>query len=452
MATNATFTWIAQSGTIAQQVWYGQTSIVGSTLPPATGWNQGANLYSPTATSATLNNLQENTMYNFAVESVCSTGASTWSIIQKYKLLCPAITSAVVHTNSVDISVSVINASQLALAIGQLVLAIADSSGNVLQSVTYSGAAILSTINNTFTGLTPATPYNVLVKTTPAGGGAQSVCSTTAITAASLTPCTGLSFTVTNVTATGFKVIPSGLNTGDTYDVSTDNGNTFVSTANTGSSAVITVAPGVYTVILRRNCIQGGSALGTPQNVTVQGQIQATIAMNSSINSTTAPFAQLGTLYLTFTFPQPTPVQLTLWFGFLFEESTATSNCSTGTGYLANGTQLFTPPNTLCYVGGIAAASFVDSYDHSGTGIYPFSVTIPAGTTTYNSGTSMHTTYSSPEEAWFNISSRNALGSSGTIGRGYTDLYVHIAAPTTYSPNFTIISGSNVNGVTIHNV
>lgn len=270
MATNATFTWIPQAGILAQEVWYGRLSDVGATLPPATGWNPGANLYNATAALAALNNLDENTKYQFAVLEHCSTGQAPWSIITQYKLVCPTVTITP-HTTSVDVSLSILNSSQFANIVAVLTLSIIQvSTGTTISSSTYSGVAIPPVIGNTFSGLIAATAYNVVVSYQLTSGGASIICSTTSVNTAATLSCAIISFSTSNITTNGFTITPAGLQVGDTYDVSLNGGTSFtIINATQPAVAVTGLGSGqTYTVAIRRNCSNGTSSLSSSQNVT----------------------------------------------------------------------------------------------------------------------------------------------------------------------------------------
>lgn len=270
MATNATFTWIPQSNIVAQEVWYGALSAVGSTLPPSAGWNPGANLYSATANSATLNNLNENTAYQFAVLSHCSTGDSSWAMLTGYKIFCPTVATTFTAT-SVGVTLTTLNPSSLFAIINTLTVSLVQvSNGQTVSSANYSGPQIVSPITNTFTSLTASTAYNVVVSYTLTVSGPSTVCSTTAVTTAAPQTCPVISFSITNVTTTGFTVTPIGLQAGDTYDVSVNGGTSFpFINATQPSFALTTLTPNTtYSVVIRRDCANTLTSLSAPQSVT----------------------------------------------------------------------------------------------------------------------------------------------------------------------------------------
>jgi hypothetical protein len=68
----------------------------------------------------------------------------------------------------------------------------------------------------------------------------------------------------------------------------------------------------------------------------------------------------------------------------------------------------------------------------------PFFVNIPSGVTSYNSGTNIHNV-ANDLHPWINLSI-------------YTDLYVKVATPVGYGADFTIINGTNISGVVLHNI
>lgn len=270
MATNATFTWIPQSNIVAQEVWYGALSAVGSTLPPAAGWNPGANLYSATANSATLNNLNENTQYQFAVLTHCTTGQSSWGMLTGYKLVCPTV-SAVPTSTSVAVTLSTLYPAPLSAIINTLTIALVQvSNGGTVSTANYSGVNILGTLTNTFTGLTVSTAYNVVVSYTLTSGGSSTICSTTAVSTAAAQTCPVISFSISNVNTTGFTVTPAGLQSGDTYDVSINGGTSFAYiNATQPSFAIPSLSSGTtYTVVVRRDCANSLTSVTPSQQVT----------------------------------------------------------------------------------------------------------------------------------------------------------------------------------------
>lgn len=269
MSTNASFQWIPQAGIIAQEVWYGKLTDVGSTLPPGAGWSQGANLYAATANNATLFNLDENTQYQFLVKSHCSTGDSGWSVLGSYKLVCPTI-GVVSHTTSIDVTLSVLNAAELSKLVSNLTLTIQEvSSGNVKGIINFSGPSIISTITHNFGSLSASTNYLISLSYAFIPGGPATLCSTKA-TSTSISPtCSTITFGLSNITTVGFTVTPSGLVGGDTYDISTDGGATFIP-GSQPTYTFVTLTPGTtYSVVVRRNCGNGTSSLTTPQSVTL---------------------------------------------------------------------------------------------------------------------------------------------------------------------------------------
>lgn len=447
MSTNATFTWIPQASIVAQEVWYGRLTDVGSTLPPGTGWNQGSNLYTATAGTALINNLNENTIYRFLVESHCSTGDSGWAEKDGYKLVCPTVTTTL-HATSVDASLAIFNPGELAKIVNTLTLSIQNAgTGTILNSSAYSGTGIVSPINLSFGGLTPSSNYNIIVSYTLTPNGTSTVCSTTAVTTSPSATCPVITFNTSGITTTNFIVTPFGLVAGDTYDISLDGGTTFLYiNATQPSQTISALTPGTtYQVVIRRNCQNGTNSVTAATPVTLIGIIAGSLSMNSDTNAVGT--SANGTLYLLFNFSAPTPAPVTLYFGYTHENRC--DACGTGKCSWSNGFDIFTPPAGAQNCPGSVIGSGGSVY-YGGQPHYPFTITIPQGVTTFNSGTNIHTT--NPAPTLPNLPWENEGGGVGSSARGFTDIYVKVASPSNYIANFTIISGTNISGVTIHNV
>ncbi len=269
---NATFTWTPQPGIVAQEVWYGKTSTVGSTLPPASGWNQGANLYGATANSANLNNLDINTNYNFAVRSYCTTGQSSWATFTDSSLICPTVTPTV-HSTSIDVSLALINPSEFANLVSNLTInLVLVSSGATLSSRSISGTDIVSPYNMTFNGLTASTAYSIVVTFRPAVSSSDIICSTTAVTTSPTATCSTLGFSISNITTSTFSITPTGLSSGDTYDISINNGVSYTYINATQPTQVVTglSTKTTYSVVVRHNCTNGTNSVTSAQSVTTQ--------------------------------------------------------------------------------------------------------------------------------------------------------------------------------------
>lgn len=450
MSTNANFTWTPQAGITAQEVWYGRLTDVGSTLPPGVGWAQGTNLYSATANSATLSTLDENTNYRFLVKSHCTTGGSSWSEIDRYKILCPSI-STVSHTTALDVTLSIINVVEFAKIVSGITLSIVDPTTTTIVGTTnYTSVQLAGILNFTFGSLTASKLYNIVLTYTI--GIQTTTCTTITAATSSIPVCAALLFNAASITPTGFTIIPQGLNTGDTWDLSLDGGVTYLFTAipATTTSQVVTglTQSTTYQVVVRRNCAGGGVGVSTAQAViTPAATIAGTISMNSSQN--VSGLFTNSDLSLIFNFPTPTAFPITLYFGFTFEASC--SGCPGNVCYSSNGYTIFTPlagrANGLC-----AGATSGNNLYGNNTPSSPFIVTIPQGVTSFNTGTALYTTTStvphnaSFDKAWYNPG-------TGTLGaRGYVDLFVKAVAPSGYSAAFTIAQGANITAPTLHNV
>lgn len=430
MSTNATFSWIPQAGILAQEVWYGRLTDVGSTLPPATGWNQGNNLYNATASTTQLNNLDENTKYQFAVLEHCSAGSSPWSIVTKYKLVCPTV-STILHATSVDVTLSVINAGELSKVIDSLVLNLVDpSTGNPINGVNFSGSQITSSITWTFSGLTASTPYQVVLGYTLIPGGALTNCSTSTVNTAALVPCTPLTFTFSNITTTGFTINVPGLQGGDSYDVFLSNSD-IAASITTSTYNVSNLTPGTtYSVNIRRNCSNATTGMSPSQNVTTINSLIGTISM--TIPNPYQASQQVTSIAVTF--PTPTTAPVTLHIGALFEQGCG--GCASGLCKEPWGGALFTYPVDVC-----------SGFPQGAPGEAPYLINIPAGVTNYTA-----TNIQNDPPTTFPLLTLNPNLNPGHPGRGWTDLYVKVLSPSGIIPAFTYQNSTNIQNVTVHNI
>lgn len=431
MSTNATFSWIPQAGILAQEIWYGRLTDVGATLPPASGWNPGTNLYSATATSTQLNNLDENTKYQFAVLEHCSNGSAPWAILSKYKLVCPVV-SGVLHTTSVDVSLAVLNAGELSKIISSLVLNLVDpSTGNPINGVNFSGSQITSTITWTFSGLTASTPYQLVLGYTLIPGGAVTNCSTSTINTAALIPCTPPTFAVSNIITTGFTVTVSGLQMGDTYDVFLSGAGQIAVGVTDPTYVASNLTPGAtYSITIRRNCTNSTIGMSASQNVTTINSLVGTVSM-------TIPNPYQASQQITsvaFTFPTPTTTPLNVYIGALFEEGCG--GCASGLCRQPWGGALFTYPPDVC-----------SGFPSGAPGEKPYLINIPAGVTNYTA-----TNIQNDPPSTFPLLTLNPNLNPGHPGRGWTDLYVKIISPSGIIPALTYQNSTNIQNVTVHNI
>lgn len=462
---NAVVTWVPVNGS-SYEIWYAKLSTVGATtVPPSTGWTQATGSpFDSSLGTGTISGLDDNTQYRIEVRSDCMQNDSQWVDNIEYKVICPTLSLTANPVSSTDVgasitaSVSILNYMEfesIGTSITLTVTKVSDSS--IVATKVFTAPYAGPTLTNIFSGLLVNTNYSVSIVVHNGITSTDITCtaqSTTTQSPVVVPPpvCNPPTFSITNVTASSATININGLSAGDVYNISLDGGATFPITGTaTPYNLTGLVAGTSYSIVVRLNCATGGIGITTSQTfTTTNALVLGTVSMNSNINSTTAPFATIGTLFLTFTFPAPTPAPMTLYFGFVANEPVSTSVCSAGTGYYANGTSIFTLPSKPCY---IQPTNFVVGYDTSGTGAYPFVVTIPQGVTSYNSGTSIHTSYTGQQQnPWRNYSSRNALGSSGHVALGYTDLYVRVQSPAGYNAAFTIVQTANIQGVTLHNV
>lgn len=108
------------------------------------------------ATTATINGLQDNLIYDFRIVTNCSGGSPAPSTLaQQINLICPSVTTSVTDT-TVSYSFTNVGGSTTAYTLHLL-----DSVGTtVLQTQT---PAISATVSGTFSGLTQSTTYKVRV-------------------------------------------------------------------------------------------------------------------------------------------------------------------------------------------------------------------------------------------------------------------------------------------------
>ena len=74
---------------------------------------------------------------------------------------------------------------------------------------------------------------------------------------------------INNITSTSFDLYVTNLLVGDTYDVSIDNGATYVLTAQTTSPITVSglSSSTTYHIVVRHNCANGGTAVSNPQTI-----------------------------------------------------------------------------------------------------------------------------------------------------------------------------------------
>lgn len=462
---NAQVNWTPTNGD-NYEIWYAPLSTVGTTsIPPSTGWVQATGSpFDSTLGTATITGLNDNTKYRIDTRSDCTSTDSGWTDNVAYKLVCPGCTLTPLTVTSGQTGASI--ASQIiienylefeTIATSITLTATPQGSSTVAQTQVFTAPYSLGTLNYTFNNLLTGTTYVFALSIFDSIANATVSCGTqnsTTLTPTVVPPptCTVPVFALSNITASSVVVnIMSSLSSGDTFDISINGGASFISTSNTATPITINglTQSSTYQVVVRRNCGAGGTSMANSQTFTTLGQvIPGTITMDSSINATTAPALTFGTVFLKFTFPSATPAPITLYFGCACNLSCNTTICAAGTCTYVNGTNIFSPSSSICP----QPFQGQTGLDLSGTGQYPFQVLIPQGVTSFTTNTNIRTIFPTTQNPWTNFSARNTLGGSGHVGKGYTDLYVHVQSPSGYSGSFTMVDGTNIKGVTLHNV
>lgn len=452
-----TINWVPVNGG-SYEIWYSKLSTVGTTSePPTTGWIQAAGSpFDSSLGTASILGVDDNTQYRVDTKNDCSQNDSAWTDDIRYKLVCPTMSLSANPVSpsdagaSISTLVALSNRIEFETIASSITLQIRKTSdGSIIETKVISSPYSTDSLSYTFNNLLTGTNYTVYLSMQDSIVGAIVSCSNQAATTQTpvIVPppvCNTPTFSITNVTANTATInITSTLNSGDVYDISLNGGTSYTYTSITTQSFIVNSlnAATSYQIVVRLNCIGGGIGTSTSQTFTTNALvINGTIAMNSSINAV-GTFAS-GTLYLTFTFPQPTPSPLTLYFGYTHENGCST--CVGGKCNWSNGYGIFTPPTQTC------PGSPTGNINSGGHPNYPFVVNIPQGVTTFNSGTNIHTidpSPSLPNNPWQNYGAGNTGGA-----RGFTDLYVKVQNPSGYNAAFSITNGQNISGVTIHNV
>jgi len=432
------------SSSDGQYIYYGKTNVVTGTPISGTGWTlfTGAALVN-TQGSVSITGLDDNVDYTTYGYCHCADAGNgplvNFTPLIKYE--CPTLSNISPTYNGVSYNLTIPNsASNSGTWIEKILVNLYDSTDqNLLQTNTYLPPYNPNS-SGSFTALNSSSNYNLHVAYSNNANTRTNQCgSSTFITSA---PCVAPTVTVNNATSNTFDVNWSPA-TGGTFDILVNN-NVVASGLTTGPYTVTNLTPAtIYQVNVRKNCTTGGTAISGTQSIsTTNANVDGVISMNSDTNAV-GTFSN-GTLYLLFNFPQPTAFPITLYFGYTHE-----NGCSSCTGQKcswSNGYDIFTPPS-----GAQNCPTFPSGEINSGGHPhYPFVVNIPQGVTTFNSGTNIHTIDPSPNlpnNPWQNYGAGNTGGA-----RGFTDLYVKVANPNGYSANFSIANGSNISGVTIHNV
>jgi len=436
-------TWDAcGSSSDGQYIYYGKKNIATGTPVNGTGWTlyTGAPLPN-TQNSASITGLDDNVEYTIYGYCHCPSSGNGPLITQGpfIKYVCPTINTITPSFDSVSYSIAVPNSANNSGTWIQTVKVTITNMSNLTNAGAKTYSSPFSTINDSITGLNPNTIYSLSISYIDAGNTRSQVCTNSPFTTS--TSCVAPTIAVNNPTASGFDISwnPS---TGGTFDILVNNSVVAAGLTTSPYTATNLNPSTIYQVNVRKNCSTGGTAISQTQTITTSNaSINGTISMNSDTNAV-GTFAN-GTMYLVFTFPQPTTFPMTLYFGYTRE--TSCNACPGLKCNVSNGYDIFTPPP-----GAQNCPSFPNGEtSFGGHPHYPFVVNIPQGVTTYNSGANIHTTDPSPQLP--NIPwSNSGAGTNGA--RGYTDLYVKAFSPNGYSANFTIANGQNISGVTIHNV
>lgn len=144
---NITLNWTSGGGAATQDVQY--------KLATSSTWITHTNVAGGTS-SATINGLQDNLIYDFRVVTNCAGGSPAASTsTQQINLICPAVTTSVTDS-TVSYSFTNVGGSVTGYTVHLL-----DSAGtSVLQTQT---PAISATVSGTFSSLTQSTQYRVRV-------------------------------------------------------------------------------------------------------------------------------------------------------------------------------------------------------------------------------------------------------------------------------------------------
>jgi len=450
-----TVTWVPTNGS-TYEIWYGKLTEVGTTsLPPTTGWTEAlGSPFDSTLGTATISGLDDNTQYRVVSRADCGANDSPWVERGGYKLVCPtfSVVADPVPGDAVGASISAtVNLSNLvefeiiASSVTLTVKKTSDSS--IVATKVWSTPYTSSTLTNTFANLLTGTSYTVYLSIHDTVAGTDIACSNQPVT--TNTPvvvpppvCNAPTFSVGNITASGFVItVTSSSIPGDTYDVST-NGGTFWSVLGQTSPISVTglTANTPYVVMVRRNCVGGGQGVSTSQTISTGRD-----AITGSITIDAAAAVGQSPIKVTVNLQQPLTDPLTLYFGYTWKNLCNTcpgQHCSWSNGY-----DIFTVPS-----GGQSCPTVPNGNTYSGPPHLPFVVVVPPGTINYQTTSGIYTTLGNPGPSggvigpWLNLTGTN------TVDNGYTDFYVKVQSPTGKYANFTLTHGTIVNRAVIHNV
>lgn len=439
------------SASDGQFLYYGKTTIATGTPVSGTGWT----LYSGVALANTISSevitgLDDNveyTLYNYCHCTDSGNGPLS-SVGPLIKYACPTLQSAPSTFNGVSYSIAVpTSANNSGSWIQSILVQVLDSSNtNVLLTNTHN-APFSSIISSNFSGLNPSTNYNLKISYSNSAVTRTNTCFSFPFATAAA--CTAPVASVSNITPNSFDIswTPS---IGGSFDVLLNG--TAIATGLTSTNGVYTVtglnSATIYQVAIRKNCTTGGTAISNTVNVTTTNLlITGVVSMNKahSYSSGQEPMT------LIFSFPSATPTPLSLYFGYTWENH---CSCLSGSCTWSNGYDIF-PMVKSCPPSGSGGPIAADTNGDPFTGPphLPFVVNIPQGVTNF-SATNIFTTLGNPGPSgnvlgpWTVINPNSGSGSA----RGFTDLYVKVNTPVGYSANFSIANGTNITGVTIHNV
>lgn len=433
----ATFlvTWTpAGSVSDGQYIYYGKTNVVTGNPLSGTGWTlYTGNALVNSVGSANIVGLDDNVEYSFSGYAHCP-DAGNGPLVNfgpNANYVCPTLTNIVPSYNGVSYTLNIPNsANNSGTWIEQTKVNVLSGS-SVLQTNTYN-TPFNGTINGSFTSLNSSLGYALQIIYSNNSGNRTSICGSIPFTTTA--PCEAPVITLSNPTANSFDVnwTPT---TGGTFDIIVNN-SVIASGLTTGPYTVTNLTANTsYQASVRKNCVTGGNAISTTQNITTtQTVLNGTISI-----SIPQPYnAQQQTTTVSLTFPAPTPSPITLYFGALFEQS---CNTCTSTGKLCKspwGYELFAPPADQC-------AGFPPGVPAS----YAYAISVPSGVTSFSATNIAPRIYYGPGTLNF-ITESPALGQ--VPGRGWTDLYVKIASPSGLVPVLTYQNSTNVQGVTVHNI
>jgi Fibronectin type III domain len=382
-----------------------------------------------TASTESIPGLTPNVSYDFNIFTDCGNGTvSTNVTVTAIEIDCPNVT---VTSTSTTVTASF---PQLGGEIDSYLVLLLNSAGTSIITSRLIGPPFANPISATFNSLTPGTAYNIQVQ--PSNGSSTNTnCALRPIDTVVLPTCTGpsnLQVSVSDTTATitwtpdptaSFQNFYYGVKSGITGNPPGNGWTTFASDPLPASqnSVVLTglTLGTTYSVALNSQCQNGNVTPFLTQDFTPALVIDGAITL-TAFNIPGG--GGVGDTRVSITFPTPTPAILTIYFGELVHNSVSGAN-KFGAGY-----QLFTLP-----------AGYTPNPFYSPNAALPFVIVVPAGTTSFTTGTNLiyQTVHGQP----WQFDTHNLVSDM-------SDLYVHIELPTGATSNFTLTNS----GKTIHNV